>query len=115
SFMATDYAYSTPTSSLPAGSFQAQFFATGSSSSTTPPAWLAAPGAAISASYGNRYVVNGTPTGFVVLDLQTNTPMLQANTTSPIRGIATDPSQGMVFLTAPDSNSLYSVPLQSQN
>jgi len=69
-----------------------------------------AQGAQVTASYGNRYAVTGTPTGFVVLDLQTQTTMLQSNTPSPIRAIATDPSQGIIYVTAPDSNTLITVP-----
>ena len=114
-FMATDFVYSAPISSFTQGSFQAQYFAAGSTTSSAPPAWLAAQGASVSADFGNRYMVTGTPTGFVVVDLQTNTTVLQSATASPIRGIATDAAQGIIYLTAPDSNSLYMVPLQSQN
>lgn len=77
---------------------------------SAPPAWLTAQGALVTASYGNRYAVTGTPTGFVVIDLQTQTTMLQASTPSAIRGIATDPNQGIIYVTAPDSNMLITVP-----
>lgn len=79
--------------------------------STTLPGWLMVTGPVVSASFGNRYVAEGTPTGFLVYDLQSNTDLLQVTTSSTVRGIATDPSQGTIFVTAPSSNALYTIPL----
>jgi len=80
-------------------------------SSTTLPGWLMSSGTLVSASFGNRYYVSGTPTGYVVVDLQTNTQMVQGTTTTPVRGIATDPVQGTIYVTAPESNTFITVPL----
>lgn len=102
-----DYQYSIGSSSP-----LARFYSlSNNTNSSTPPGWVNAGGVLVSALYGNRYVVNGTPTGFLVMDLQSGTQMLQGSTASPVRGIATDPAQGTVFLTAPDSNSLVTLPL----
>jgi hypothetical protein len=98
----TDYAYSIPVNSL---------YAQAIANAQSPPAWIMAGGPLVSANYGNRYVVEGTPTGFVVVDLQTNLEMLRGTTTSAVRGIATDPSQNLIYLTEPDSNGLLSVPM----
>jgi YVTN family beta-propeller protein len=75
------------------------------------PPYLISTGALVSASYGNRYVVMGTPTGFQLLDLETNTVMFSSATRGPVRGIATDPAAQMAYLTIPDSNTVISVPL----
>jgi YVTN family beta-propeller protein len=77
----------------------------------TPPGFLASSGALVSASYGNAAVVVGTPNGFAVIDLKNHVQIMQGSTSSPIRGIATDSGQGVVYLAAPDSNSLYYVPM----
>jgi YVTN family beta-propeller protein len=79
------------------------------------PGWLMSSGALVSSSYGNRYYAAGTPTGYVVVDLQTNTQMLQGSTASPVRGIATDPVQGTIYVAAPESNSFITVPLYPAN
>ena len=73
-----------------------------------PPGWLMSTGAMVSAPYNNRFAVLGTPTGFAVVDLLNKTTVLQGSTPSAVRGIATD--NDMIYLTAPDSNSLISVP-----
>ena len=75
------------------------------------PGWLMSSGALVSANYGNGAAVVGTPTGFAVLDLVAKTQIMQGNTPSAVRGIATNPSQGIVYLAAPDSNSFITVPL----
>ena len=79
------------------------------------PGWLIPGGALVSANYGNSVVVVGTPTGFAVLDLIRQMDLLDGTTPSPVRGIATDPAQGAAYLTAPDSNSLITVPLPVQH
>jgi hypothetical protein len=78
--------------------------------STAPPGWLLSNGALVSAPYGNRFAVTGTPTGFVVIDLQTRTQVLPGTTPSAVRGIATDPKNGVIYATGPDSNSLITLP-----
>jgi DNA-binding beta-propeller fold protein YncE len=97
--------------SISSSSPLARSYALAVTDASSPPGWVSAGGVLVSAAYGNRYVVNGTPTGFLVMDLQSGLQMLQAATASPVRGIATDPAQGTVFLTAPDSNSLITLPL----
>jgi YVTN family beta-propeller protein len=72
------------------------------------PGFLASNSALVSENYGNRYCVIGTPTGFKVLDMQSKTDMLDVATSNPVRGIATE--NGMIYITVPGSNSLYSVP-----
>jgi YVTN family beta-propeller protein len=75
------------------------------------PVSLLASGLLVAANYSNNAVVAATPTGFVVLDLSTQKQIVQGSTVTPIRSIATDPSQGMIYLTVPSSNSVLSVPL----
>ncbi len=75
-----------------------------------PPGWLMANGALVSAPYGNRFAAVGTPTGFAVLDLQTHLEVIEGATPSAVRGIATDPGNGIIYMTAPESNSLITVP-----
>jgi YVTN family beta-propeller protein len=86
------------------------FVANTTGATATPPNWFMVQGALVTASYGNRYAVTGTPAGFAVLDLQTQTTMLQGSAPSAVRGIATDPNQDVIFATAPDSNSVITVP-----
>jgi len=92
----------------------AQMVTTGDSAPGTP-GWLMPSGALVSANYGNSVVVVGTPTGFAVLDLIRQIDLLDATTPSPVRGIATDPAQGVAYVTLPDSNSLVTVPLPVQH
>ena len=75
------------------------------------PTWLQIGGPLVSASYANRYIVEGTPTGFVVLDLQSGTQLIQATTSSQVVGIAVDPSQGTVYATESAANTLLTIPL----
>jgi YVTN family beta-propeller protein len=75
------------------------------------PGWLMSSGALVSANYGNGAAVVGTPTGFALLDLVAKTQIMQGTTSGPVRGIATNPSQGIAYVTVPDSNSLITVPL----
>jgi YVTN family beta-propeller protein len=77
------------------------------------PGWLMSGGALVSAPYGNRYAVVGTPTGFSVIDLVSKSEMLQGTTSGPVRGIATDQG-GVIYLTEPDANSLLTVPYPPQ-
>jgi YVTN family beta-propeller protein len=92
----------------------AEAITTGGSAPGTP-GWLMPSGALVSANYGNSVVVVGTPTGFAVLDLIRQIDLLDATTSSPVRGIATDPTQGVAYVTLPDSNSIVTVPLPVQH
>lgn len=75
------------------------------------PGWLMSSGALVSSNYGNSAAVVGTPTGFAVIDLHRQVVVMQGNAPSAVRGMVTDPSQGLAYVTAPDSNSLITVPL----
>jgi hypothetical protein len=86
-------------------------FAQKAATLTGLPGWIMVNGPLVSVDYNNRYIVEGTPTGFLIYDLQSNTPLLQVTTSGTVRGIATDPSQGVVMVTVPSSNSLYTIPL----
>lgn len=92
-----------------ASSFTESYQAASDGAST--PGILLASGCLVSANYGNSLAVAATPTGFVVIDLYNHTEVMSGSTPSPVRGIATDPGQGVVYLTAPQSNALISVPL----
>jgi YVTN family beta-propeller protein len=95
---------------MSSSSYYAQAITTGGPAPGAP-GWLMSSGALVSANYGNGAAVVGTPTGFAVIDLVAKTQIMQGNTPSAVRGIATNPSQGLVYITAPDSNSVLSVPL----
>jgi hypothetical protein len=41
---------------------------------------------------------------------KTQTQMLSASTPTAVRGIATDAGDGIIYVTAPDSNSLINIP-----
>jgi YVTN family beta-propeller protein len=75
------------------------------------PSWVNIGGPLVSASYGNRYIVEGTPSGFAVLDLETDKVMMQGTTAGPIVGIAVDPQQGTAYATETSTNTLLSIPL----
>ncbi|MFZ0773074.1 MAG: YncE family protein [Candidatus Sulfotelmatobacter sp.] len=75
------------------------------------PTWLNIGGPLVSASYGNRYIVEGTPSGFAVLDLEVDKVMMQGSTAGPIVGIAVDPQQGTAYATETSTNTLLSIPL----
>lgn len=91
--------------SMPGGQMMSQALAGGL------PSWLNIGGPLVSISYGNRYVVEGTPAGFAVLDLQTDKVMMQGLTSAPIVGIAIDPQQGTAYATETTTNTLLSIPL----
>jgi YVTN family beta-propeller protein len=75
------------------------------------PSTLLGSSTVVSKNYGNGLAISATPGGFVVIDLTTHTQFLSGTTSSPVRAIATDPTQGVVYMTAPDSNSLITVDL----
>jgi hypothetical protein len=55
--------------------------------------------------------VEGTPSGFTVLDLEVGKVMMQGSTAGPIVGIAVDPQQGTAYATETSTNTLLSIPL----
>jgi hypothetical protein len=75
------------------------------------PSWINIGGPLVSATYGNRYIVEGTPNGFAVLDLVVDKVMMQGSTSSPIVGIAVDPQQETAYATETNANTLLSIPL----
>jgi hypothetical protein len=54
---------------------------------------------------------SATPTGFVVYDVVSHQQLMTGNTPTPVRGIASDPSNTTVFFTVPDTNEYIVVPL----
>lgn len=91
------------------------YFAAQEVSTAPVPPELLSGGALVSANFGNGLAVIGTPDGFAVIDLINHSTVLQAATGAPVRGIATDPSQGIVYITAPNANLLITVPLPPVN
>jgi hypothetical protein len=89
-------------------------YQTSTTSSALPSASLLAGGALSSVQYANDIAVVTTPTGFAVVDIARGNVVMQGTTPTPVRGMAADPDQGVVFLTAPDSNTVLRVPLPSQ-
>lgn len=86
-------------------------YATYSMNGTLPnPA--ANPGATqISQQWNNGMGISATPTGFVIYDLTNHAEIMRGTTSTPIRGIASDPKNWFVYLTLPDSNDLITIPL----
>jgi YVTN family beta-propeller protein len=80
-----------------------------------PPTWIISNGPAVSVGQNNRYVVEATPTGFLLLDLQTDATMLLGSTASTVTGIAVDPAQQIAYLTEEGANSVISMPLPPQD
>lgn len=78
----------------------------------TLPNAAANPGAAlISQQWNNGMGISATPTGFVVYDLTNHSEIMRGTTPTPIRGVASDPNNWVVYLTLPDSNDLITIPL----
>jgi YVTN family beta-propeller protein len=98
-------------SSLSTGAFVAAYAQSGCENCEEAPTPLIGNGIIVAANYSNNAVVAATPTGFVVIDLSSQTQVLQGSTATPVVGIASDPAQGMVYLTVPGSNSALNVPL----
>jgi len=110
-FQAQDVSISSPGtihSDAVASTSGTDFVGTGTSS--TPPAYLKS-SVVVSSNDGNGIAITSSPDGFVVLDLVAHTQIMQGTTSSPVRGIAADPTQRLAYLTAPASNSLITVPL----
>jgi YVTN family beta-propeller protein len=75
-----------------------------------PPPWVGT-SIVISSSLGNGIAVTTTPAGFAVTDIVNHTNLISATTASPVRGIATDASQSIAYLTEPESNTILTVPI----
>lgn len=75
----------------------------------TPPAEPAA--TTVSAQFGNAFAASSTPTGFVIYELVNHQQIMTGTTPTPVRGIASNPSNTTAYFTVPDSNELISVPL----
>lgn len=92
------------------GASPAQQYASYTMNATLPtPA--AIPGATrVSTQWGNGMVASATPTGFVIYDLVNHVEIMRGSTPTPVRGIASDPSNTVIFFTLPDSNEYLSVP-----
>ncbi|MGH7868028.1 MAG: YncE family protein, partial [Candidatus Dormibacteraceae bacterium] len=86
------------------------YYILGGGGASAPPPYLKA-STVVSSNYNNGIAVTSSPTGFVVLDLVAHKQLMEGTTPTPVRGIATDPTQGVAYLTAPESNSIISVPL----
>jgi hypothetical protein len=63
----------------------------------------------VSAQFGNGIAASSTPTGFVVYDVVSHQQLMAGTTPTPVRGIASDPSNTVVYFTLPDSNQYISV------
>lgn len=68
----------------------------------------------VSAQFGNGVAASATPTGFVVYDVVSHQQLMTGTTPTPVRGIASDPQNWMVYLTVPDSNEYIVIPLPHQ-
>lgn len=67
----------------------------------------------VSSRFSNGMGASATPTGFVIYDLITHQQIMTGTTTTPVRGIASDPDSMFAYFTLPDSNQYISVPLES--
>jgi YVTN family beta-propeller protein len=79
--------------------------------SILPNPYLLAGGTTVSVNYGNNLSISATPTGYVVQDVYTGAVLLSGTTPAPVRGIAVDQTNGFAYLTVPDTNSVYTVPI----
>jgi hypothetical protein len=78
---------------------------------TLPSAATIPTATAVSAQFGNGVAASSTPTGFVVYDVVSHQQLMAGTTPTPVRGIASDPSNTVVYFTLPDSNEYISVPM----
>lgn len=76
-----------------------------------PSPLLLAGGTKVSAYYANGLAVSATPGGFVVYDVVGGDVFMIGTTPSAVRAIATDPTEGIAYLTMPDSNAIITVSL----
>jgi YVTN family beta-propeller protein len=107
------YLYQAQNASASTGTTQGTFVSAstvGTAFASGTPGYLLSSVSLVSADANNRYAVTSTPTGFALLDLQTQSTMLTGTTPSAVRGLAMDPLGQMIYLTAAESNSFITVP-----
>ena len=107
------YLYQAQNASVSTGAPQGTFVSAstvGTAFASGTPGYLLSSVSLVSADANNRYAVTSTPTGFALLDLQTQSTMLTGATPSAVRGLAMDPLGQMIYLTAAESNSFITVP-----
>jgi YVTN family beta-propeller protein len=107
------YLYQAQNASVSNGATQQTFVSAstvGTAFASGTPGYQLASVSLVSADANNRYAVTSTPTGFALLDLQTQSTMLTGTTPSAVRGLAMDPLGQMIYLTAAESNSFITVP-----
>jgi hypothetical protein len=78
---------------------------------TLPSAATVPTATAVSVQFGNGVAASSTPTGFVVYDVVSHQQLMAGTTPTPVRGIASDPLNTVVYLTLPDSNEYIAVPM----
>jgi len=78
---------------------------------TLPSAATVPTATAVSAQFGNGVAASSTPSGFVVYDVVSHRQLMVGTTPTPVRGIASDPLNTVVYFTLPDSNEYISVPM----
>ena len=93
------------------GSMPATPYANYTMQGTLPSAASLPSASAVSAEWANGMAASATPTGYVIYDLVAHKEIMRGTTPTPVRGIASDPSNTVVYLTLPDSNEYISVPL----
>lgn len=93
------------------GTSTAQPYSTYTMNGTLPNSTLGPGTTQVSSLWANAMVASATPTGFIVYDMVNQTEILEGVTSTPVRGIASDPNNLMIFMTTPDSNSFITMPL----
>jgi YVTN family beta-propeller protein len=78
---------------------------------TLPSAATSPTATTVSAQFGNGVAASSTPTGFVIYDVVSHQQLMTGSTPTPVRGIASDPANTVVYFTVPDSNEYISVPM----
>jgi hypothetical protein len=61
--------------------------------------------------YDAWVAVTATPAGFTITDIADNYVFASVTTPSPVTAIAVDPYLNVAYLTMPDSNLIWTVPL----
>jgi len=66
---------------------------------------------AVSTQFANGMAASATPNGFVVYDLANHKQIMSGTTPTPVRGIASDGKNSVIYLSLPDSNEYLTVPM----
>ena len=111
SYVANELKLSTLTNSGSYATTTAAAYAPYTMNGTLPSAATVPTATAVSAQFGNGIAASSTPTGFVVYDVVTHQQLMAGTTPTPVRGIASDPSNTVVYITIPDSNEYITVPM----